>query len=536
MLRRFFIFLFLLVPLVSFARFEKLVGEIDDLLAPVKGYVVAVEGDTVYTDISNKYHVVKGKKLKIYREGSKIIHPITGEVLGVKRAYIASIVLTDVFEKYSVGKIVDSKNSIKNGDLVIADTPVTLKVMFNNFDRRLELLLREDLAKASNFVVSDNGEYNLKFFQDDKGGITYELMLNDTLITKKYYADINKTFLVSDKSRLQTVDLLMSNLIKKEYRVMSVGDVYGDKYDYIVVATDDSVDVYKFDGKQFVYVDKIKGDFSEIISIETIDLNQNGKDEIFISNLTKTGSLKSMIYEYSGKRFKLLKKSIPFIFRTVSINGEKRLVCQRVSRDGLFLGNIYFYVYNNYYVKGDRIDGTDKIGIYGFGYADIDNDKFNEVLYVNDDYNLEVYKNGKKVYESTEYFNETPYYFLLKKEIDEASNIMENKMTFDEAISYKKYFKGRLFFDKDGKLYVLKNNPVARFLPNFKVYTDSSIASYKWENNRLRKLWESDVFKPVIVDYYVKHKYGKDYVILLRNESGELFAKTRSQFIYMEIK
>jgi hypothetical protein len=52
----------------------------------------------------------------------------------------------------------------------------------------------------------------------------------------------------------------------------------------------------------------------------------------------------------------------------------------------------------------------------------------------------------------------------------------------------------------------------------------------------LRRVWESDVFNPVIVDYYLQERFGKVYVFLLRNFRKGLLAGDKSEFIYLEIK
>ncbi|MGA1861323.1 hypothetical protein OWM07_00345 [Deferribacter thermophilus] len=536
MLKKLFIIVFLFFPLLSFARFEKLVNEIDDFFAPKKGYVVAVEGDTVYTDLSIKDGVTKGLVLNVYREGEKIVHPITGDILGVKRSFLGKIKIIDVFEKYSIASIFDKKEDFKKGDIVISETPVKVKVHYENFNKRLELLIRQDLADAKNFIISDSGNYILNLVQDDKGGIEYTIFYNDRLIEKKYFADINTTYLTKSKPSLMTADILRSKPIDKELRVISVGHIFNDDFEYIVTADEDTVYIYKFTGEDFEYVSKIDGDFDEILSVETIDLNGNGIDEIFITNLDNGRNLKSVIYEFDGKKVKLLKKSIPFIFRTIMVNGQKKLVCQRISREGEYLGKIHFYVYKSDYMRGDAIEGTNGIGIFGFGYGDINKDGKNEILYVDSDNRLRILSNGKEIYKSIEYFADTPYYFMLE-EVKKAS-VDEDKHDENpfEVMTHKRFLKGRVYIYNDGKIYIVKNEPVSRMLPNLNKYRNSTFAGYKWQAKMLRKIWESEVLNPVIVDYYGEEKYGKNYVILLRNYDSGLFKGKKSEFIYLEVK
>ncbi|KAA0258331.1 VCBS repeat-containing protein [Deferribacter autotrophicus] len=537
MLKRFFVILFLLVPLVSFARFEKLVGEIDNLLAPVKGYVVAVEGDTVYTDLTKEDGVTRGRVLNVYREGKKIVHPITGEVLGVKRSYLGKVKIIEVFDKYSIASVFDKKEDFRKGDVVISETPVKVKVNYENFNRRLELLMKQDLADATNFIVSDSGNYLINFVQDEKGGIEYMIFFDGKLIAKKYYADVNLSYLSKGKPSLMTADILRSKPIDKELRTISVGHIFNDDYEYIVTADEDTVYIYKFTGDDFEYVTRIDGDFDEILNVETIDLNGNGIDEIFISNLQNGRNIKSAIYEFDDNKPKLLKRSIPYIFRTIMVNGHKKLVCQRISRDGEYLGKIHYYEYKADYVRGDAIDGTNGIGIFGFGYGDIDNDGKKEILYLNKQFRLIIIKDGKKIFKSHNYFGKTPYYFMLENEKKvKKEYINRNEDDPFEILHYKKFLKGRVYVYDGGKIYILKNEQVSDVLPNLLKFKGSVFEGLIWQRKMIRKIWESDTFKPTIVDYYGEERFGKNYVVLLRNFGSGLFKGTKSEFIYLEVK
>ena len=48
-------------------------------------------------------------KCHIYREGKEIKHPITGEILGKETKILGEILCSEVFEKYSVSRVLNKE-------------------------------------------------------------------------------------------------------------------------------------------------------------------------------------------------------------------------------------------------------------------------------------------------------------------------------------------------------------------------------------------------------------------------------------------
>ncbi len=525
--------LFLLFPAILWARYEPVVKDIDNFFAKSSGYIIEIADDKIYTDLTFDDGAYPGKTYNVYRESETIKHPITGEILGKKKEKIGSIKIQEIFEKYSTATIVDKNEDFQKADLLSSSPPVDVTVDYENMDKRPQLLLKQDLSSAKNIRISKNPEYGIKFSQDSSGGINVDIFAGTEIIKTLYYSDID-----TGVSSETTVDLLRSGPIDQRFKSIAVGNLYNDDYDYIVAADDKNIHIYRFVADGFEFVTEIKNDFSEIVSVEVADLNENGYDEIFVSHISNTRSIKSFIYEKSDNadNFRLLKDEIPFLFRTILANNEKIITAQRISYDGEYYGNIYRYSYQNGYRRGDSIAGTEKFGLFGFGLGNIDKDPENETLYVNDDYNLEVYDSGRKIYKSNERLGDTPYDFIISEEIKKKLSSEDYADETFELTKYKKPLKGRIFVTSSKQVFMLKNKRLSAFLPNFDKYTESQFAGFKWQSNMLRRVWESDVFNPVIVDYYLQERFGKVYVFLLRNFRKGLLAGDKSEFIYLEIK
>jgi len=127
---------------------------VDQFFTSTRGVVVSVDGDNVVVDLDKQKGSYVGKEFKIYKEGVEIKHPITGAVLGKRRYYAGMIKITEVYDKYSVANIIEKKGEITPGDLVTVSLPIKVNINLKNFDKRLELLLREDMTKSQSVAVT----------------------------------------------------------------------------------------------------------------------------------------------------------------------------------------------------------------------------------------------------------------------------------------------------------------------------------------------------------------------------------------------
>jgi TolB-like protein len=87
----------------------------------VEGMVLKVDGDTIYADFGTDQQIKKEMKFIVFREGEKIIHPVTGRVLGSNTEKLGVARVVNVFEDMSLGKLVADIDHglIKQKDLII---------------------------------------------------------------------------------------------------------------------------------------------------------------------------------------------------------------------------------------------------------------------------------------------------------------------------------------------------------------------------------------------------------------------------------
>lgn len=536
-MKKLVLILVLLLPLSAFARFEKLVTDVNDSFGKISGYVVSSDGNTIYTDLGRDKGVYAGMDLKVYRDNEPIIHPITGQILGNKKVYVGSLKITDVQDKFSTGTISDQQRVPKQGDVIILTPPIDVSVTIKDVPARLSALLKEELSGAKNIMIKDKARLALMFTQKKDGGIQYTLTDTSTNkeILSKYYADQGAETASQPEA---AKDIVTSKPISKAYKSMAVGQIKNDGKMYIVLATNKDVDFYTFDGKNFNSVGSLGAKVNgEIENVETADVNGNGVEEVFITSIVDDYLVKSASYEYDGKQFKLVADNLPYILRTVYDKGKKRIVSQRLGQDGTYLGGVQDLTWvNGDYARGETFSTARDISIYGFGMADIDGNGTREIFDINDDYNIDVYNANNKLYTSPEQFGQTPYFFKITNEtVNKFKTTDENSDPFVQE-KLKKYIKGRVFINSDGNIYIVQNNEKYKMLERTKIYGSSSFAIFTWDGRRMRQKWLSEVFQPVIADYFMYEEYGRTYMFLLRNFSEGMFSSDKSELIYIETK
>lgn len=101
-------------------RLEDLVVQMAEIIIrdfPLEGYVVNRKGDTISVDLGKKTGIKQGMHFLVFKEGSVIKHPRTGEVLDVETIETGKIEITSVRDKLAKAKIIEeiSEKSIKYG-------------------------------------------------------------------------------------------------------------------------------------------------------------------------------------------------------------------------------------------------------------------------------------------------------------------------------------------------------------------------------------------------------------------------------------
>lgn len=88
---------------------------------PAKGYVVRVDSDTVWLDLTAADGAAPGRAFEVYSEGAELRHPVTDAVLGRVENHVAAGRIVDVEAQYSTGRLDEGAADVKVGQRARVD-------------------------------------------------------------------------------------------------------------------------------------------------------------------------------------------------------------------------------------------------------------------------------------------------------------------------------------------------------------------------------------------------------------------------------
>jgi len=524
-----FIFIFFIFSNLVFASNVDFFEDFINKLSAKQGYVIAKEDNgVILTDFGKQDNVFTGLNFTIFKQGKKIVHPITGEVVAETKEKVGSGIIKDVYEKYSTARLLEGDN-ISVGDYIEIDYPIAVNTEYYNIDKYIIEEINGAIKRTGKFVTDKMSPFTLRFYKNDKYGLVFEFMhLGNTLA--KYYSTELKITKGESQNKIFT-----QQVDTKGYFYIAVCRLDEGATRYAVLAEDKRVDIYKIIDNNFNYLQTIDAKFKKIISVDCGDLNNNKKDEIFISISNNGNGAKTYIYEYKDKKLNLLKDSLPLVIRAVFVNGDKKIVAQRLTKDGRFVGNINYLTFNGDYIKGESIENTQGFSIYGFGLGDVNNDGKLEVIRSDDKSYLEIYSaEGDIIYKSREPYSDSRNYFLMKERIVDK---LSNKEDVDklQEITSRIYVRDRIFIDNKGRIItgkIIKND---NLVPTFEKYFNKTISISSFENSMLKSVWSSNDLGADVNDFYIVTEGDKTIIYVLKGEEGNFFSSSKSQIVSMEI-
>ncbi len=160
----------------------------------------------------------------------------------------------------------------------------------------------------------------------------------------------------------------MSEGYPTEFRGMAVGDVNGDGLNEIVAIDRNSIRIFQKKGSDFRMIQKIQGKMSDnYIAVDVVDLFQDKRQEIVVTNLLKNNALESFVLEWKNGKFVELATRLPWFFRAIETPGGVKLMGQRFGVDRPFSTPIYEMVWEGGKLKeGKKMTVPLGLSVYNF--------------------------------------------------------------------------------------------------------------------------------------------------------------------------
>lgn len=516
----------------------------------VSGEVRSVQDMYVDIRIESDLLLKKGTRLSVFREGEPFYHPVTKDVIGKTEIFIGKI---EVIEKQDGSY----RCSIINGDIKEGDrvriTSSRIKLAFfqeRNADWTFSEGFYKSLKDTNRFEIIDayTRDYEPRRLSEIAKGLNADVMLmfstpvkdgNRFLNVKLYWVDsiniLNEMEVTSGaiESSKDMKALITINPFDTEPwgsydiergELIAVGDVDGDGFRELVVSDGRDIRVYSIkDEPKEVWF--IKGhSHQRILSVDVLDLNNNGKAEIFVTSISgmegtiavdesrfksaSIGAISSFVIEYDPTEgYRRIKEGLPYFFRVS--NG--RLLMQGFNPDEIFAGSVYEGIWRNgEYITGEPLKLPDGINIYDFTFVDWKGNGDIYLISFDDDGYLRLYKGGELIWGGKSSYGR-PY---LTFEVQTHSVVNPVK---------KWSIKNRLVpirTERGQEIIVVKRNPLVSRIPGLG-YSDADVYAIWWNGEIMEERLIVDELAGAITDYYLE---GNELFLIAR---GGIFSFLR---------
>lgn len=524
------IILLIFIPNIIYANttFNEFAMRVESWAEGLNGYIVSA-GKDITIDLGKDANVVKGMEFTVLQDGEELLHPITGKSLGKKKVETGSIIINRVEAKYSVCSAKDNKG-IKKGDSIKHIFPVPVNIETDKMEDNEVAQLKYALLKKSVLKEDTASNYKILCSREKLGAniAKCNLSYNGQEI---FYNDISVKGVKIIKTADNTGDIKPIKINTTAHGI-TLGYLFGKENNVLVAINEkNSISIYQIENDNLIEKATINSISENIVNVEALDLNSNGKDELFISAVTKKGKPSSYIFEYNNGKFTLLQKDIPYFFRTYYASGSKHLICQQYTA-GAMTGMIYNVEYekdNNMYTFTSPYSRSYGASIYGFAMVKNSENEPEEIVFFNRHGQLSLTDKDKiKTYKNVDYGN-TPNYIEYAEKLETGVNVAATGesagfFVYDEQSIIVPVYQ-RIVQQEDGSIMLYSNKLVkANVVGKYKLGT---IGTY-YLTNDIVPVWEKKVDGNTVTDIDTSSDGKYLAYIVSKNKTG-----LSKSYIYM---
>ncbi len=485
----------------------------------VSGVVAAVERDVVKVNFRTDKKLTKGMRFSVFREGKPFYHPITKELIGKSEEFIGRVEINKVGEKSYLCRSVSG--SPKVGDIVRI-TSSRIKLAFFQ-DKQAEWTLSEifyNSLKDSgrfDFLESYTESYDPEELSELARMLGAEAVLLFSTLLKDGNIFLNvKLFWAEDAAAFTEIEEMVGPSLVAELtswddiislssiegepwgsyelvggELIAMGDVDGNSEKELVVSDGYNIRIYSYkeEPQEIWFVEGRKGE--KHIFIDVLDLNKNGRAEIFVTSLRDKKTMSSFVLEYDlAEGYKRIWDKTPYCLRVIGSN----LFMQVFTRHRQFSGPVYKAVWKDGHYQTDRpVELPEGVNIYGFINVDWQNSGHSHVLAFDDSGYLNLYSGSELIWRSED------SYMRFDRSFDKDD---KGIVTLEE----KWFAKGRLLrvITKHGQeVLVIKKIPFLSMVPGLG-YKNTEVYSLWWDGEEMNETLILSGMNGAVSDYWLE--------------------------------
>jgi TolB-like protein len=319
---------------------------------------------------------------------------------------------------------------------------------------------------------------------------------------------INPNFIVPEG--IQGTDTFWKSQNFNAYlKGLSIGDVDGDGNQEVVFIGDTQVFVYRNIDQQFVKVAEFSGEADDRFhGVDVVDVNGNGKAEIFVTNLKKDqNALTSFVLEWDNGEFVTIAENQRWYYRSQELPEKGRvLVGQRRGSVDAFVGAVHeMGLENGEYVPVGTLDLPDGVNVFGFAIGDLQNNGLEKVItFTSQDILKILTTQGSSEWTSSERYGGSVDFLELQP-----TGYMTTVGREEDMGKLRLYLPKRIFvqdLDGNGKqeVIVVQNHSLTgRLLGRVRHFNSGTIMSLSWDGLGLAENWRTRKISGYVSDYAV---------------------------------
>jgi TolB-like protein len=304
------------------------------------------------------------------------------------------------------------------------------------------------------------------------------------------------------------VDLTLEYAVDGHLSAIAAGDVDGDGNNEICVASVDSLILYRWEQGQLVKLDTMKvSPAATILGLDIVDLNGNGRSEIFVSNYHEDRQqLNSYVVEWDGASFTKVAEKLPWFFNSLPAGDEngRMLIGQQMGRNSLYSEDGLFEMVwsGGQYVSGQKLDVPAAVDIYGFTGGDFMQTGNSQFAVLSNKQDVSVIAADSSVLWQS---SENDYGGGLRTINIEPSRIgVDIPSDGDKMLVFLNQRILSADWDKDGRqdmIIVRNKNTASKYLPQTRTYKSGAIDVISWEGRKSNVLWTTGAMAGYTSDY-----------------------------------
>ncbi len=558
---------FLLVPAAALAA---LPDTVKDDFSVISGVVVMPLNDSYIIDLDDRDNLHVGDILTVVDPGRKIFHPVTKEVIGSVDEPLGFLKVTRIHSGYSYTKVLTEGLEPANGapvkrfeqvpavlsddgqhaelvqqvranlpQFAWQDSPAAALVQFSVQADALVVTDREGLV-LHRYGITDEAQLVSSQAATPRPTLTppakpepralqrfaNSLMGTVTTTNEERFAEIDQAILRSKQADRQGI--WMGPNLAGHPVGMAVGDLDGDGRQEIAVALDHGIVLSRVVDGAFEQLAELELSIGlQLLSIDALDLDANGRDELYVSAISNYRPA-SFVVEYDGAQMARVIQNVRWLLRATQLSDQQQriLIGQNIGpQTNVYEGKIFgVRREGDALIEGEPLGLPDQLNLFNFlPFAD---DKGLHYLYLTEgDYLKVISASGVDLWGSDDYYGGSETCFTSRQE--RSSEMLIPTCT-----------QPRMILLPNNEILVGRNDG-QRMVQRYRRFKSSRVVSLSWNGFALTENWQTASQPGYLGDFALADADNdgtKELVMAVKFKHDGLTDKARSSIVMYELK